>query len=134
MGLSDEERQIMIRHEYAKAITFYEQALKNAEIGIWDVVANRMYYSLFHVVSALLIRDHHKIGTHKGAVMMFGLHYVNTGVFSIQEGRLYSQLQTLREKADYNCSWSATEQDIEPILPLAKTFLEKTKEILKEEL
>lgn len=67
--------------DYEKSLAFYSQAQANAEIGLWDVVANRLYYSLFHAVSALLIKDKHKVGTHKGAVLMFGQHYVKTGVF-----------------------------------------------------
>lgn len=76
MGLNDEERAIMVQREYEKAEKFYQQAVANAELQIWDVVANRLYYSAFHAVSALLIKDQHKVGSHKGAVLMFGLHYV----------------------------------------------------------
>lgn len=127
MALNEEERAILVQREFEKAVAFYNQGLKNAEIGIWDVVANRLYYSAFHAVSALLIRDQHKVGTHKGAVLVFGMYYVKTGIFSADEGRFYSQLQTLREKADYNCVWEATEQDVLPMMPLAQTFIEKIK-------
>lgn len=122
--LNEEERTIMVQREFEKAMTFFSQAQKNAELGIWDVVANRLYYSAFHAVSALLIRDQHKVGTHKGAVLLFGLHYVKTGIFTPEDGRFYSQLQSLREKADYNCIWEATEQDVYPMMPIAKSFLE----------
>jgi len=130
MGLNEEERQIMVQREFEKAMAFYDQALRNAEIAIWDVVANRLYYSAFHAVSALLIRDQHKVGTHKGAVLMFGLHYVKTGTFSADEGRFYSQLQSIREKADYNCIWEVKEEEIAPMIPAAKIFLDKIKEHL----
>ena len=125
MGLSEEERTIMVQREFEKAQAFFEQAVRNAELSIWDVVANRLYYSAFHAVSALLIRDQHKVGTHKGAVLMFGLHYVKTGVFTAEEGRFYSQLQSVREKADYNCVWEATAEELAPMIPVAKTFLER---------
>ncbi len=67
------------------------------------MAANRLYYSLFHAVSALLISDHHEVGTHRGAVNKFSLYYVKEGVFTKEEGRLYSRLQRLREDGDYNC-------------------------------
>lgn len=131
MALNEEERTIMVQREYEKATTFYSQALKNAEFGLWDVVANRLYYSVFHAVSALLIRDQHKVGTHKGAVLLFGFHYVKTGIFSADDGRFYSQLQSLREKADYNCIWEATEHDVLPMMPKAESFLKGIGERLK---
>ena len=30
------------------------------QVGYWDNVANRLYYALFHAVSALLISEGHK--------------------------------------------------------------------------
>lgn len=130
MGLNEEERIILVQREFEKAEAFYEQAIKNADLGFWDLVANRLYYSAFHAVSALLISDQHKVGTHKGAVLMFGFHYVKTGIFSSEEGRFYSQLQSVREKADYNCIWEATEQEISPMIPNAEQFLSKIRDRL----
>ena len=125
MSLTNEERQIMVTLEMEKAERFFIQAKKNAEILEWDVVANRLYYSLFHAVSALLIHDGHKVGSHKGAVMVFGQHYVRTGIFTAQEGRFYSQLQTMREKADYNSAWQTTEDIIAPVIEPVGQFIEK---------
>lgn len=132
MSLNDEERQIMVKLEYEKAERFFAQAEKNVTIKEWDVVANRIYYSIFHAVVALLIHDRHKVGTHKGAVMMFGQHYVRTGLFSADMGRLYSQLQTMREKADYNCDWYSTEDIIMPMKEKAKQMLLAIKEHIKD--
>ena len=84
MRLTDEERKILVNMEYEKAVTFLAQAEGNAGLGFWDVVANRLYYSVFHAVSALLINDSHKVGTHKGAILMFGQHYVNEGIFPMK--------------------------------------------------
>ena len=47
-----------------------------AALGIWDVVANRIFYAAFHAVSALLIHDHIEVRSHKGAGLMFGQKYV----------------------------------------------------------
>lgn len=79
MRLQDTERQIMVNLEYERACTCFKQAEGNASMGFWDVVANRLYYAVFHAVSALLIKDGYKVGTHKGAMLMFGQHYVKTG-------------------------------------------------------
>ena len=81
MQLNEEERQIMVNLEYEKAQSFLEQAERIASMDLWDVVANRLYYSIFHAVSALLIKDGHKVSTHKGTLVMFGQHYVKTGIF-----------------------------------------------------
>lgn len=131
MNLTDEERQIVVKLEFEKAERFLGQAVKNVAIEEWDVVANRLYYSVFHAVSALLISDGHQVGSHQGAVMMFGQHYVKTGQFTADEGRFYSQLQTMREKADYNAAWQSTQEIVKPLIEPVKSFLSKIKVTLK---
>lgn len=48
-----------------------------------------------------MLADEIKTSTHKGTSSQFGRHYVLTGLFSREDGMLYSRLQTMREKADY---------------------------------
>lgn len=125
MGLSDEERSILVKLEYEKSCLLLEQAEKVSELAYWDMVANRLYYSVFHAVSALLIKDGYKVGTHKGVVLLFGQHYIRTAKFTIEEGRLYSQLQTMREKADYVCTFQTSKEEIIPMLESARCMIEK---------
>lgn len=49
-----------------------EQALRIADMGYWDLVANRLYYAVFHSVNAMLLVDGVKTGTHKGTSIQFG--------------------------------------------------------------
>ncbi len=87
-----------------------EQAIRTAELGYWDLVANRLYYAVFHAVNAMLLVDGIQTGTHKGSSIQFGKSYVLTGVFSRQDGILYGQLQTMREKADYQNVFALEEE------------------------
>ena len=50
MSLTDEERAILVNLEYEKGKSFLEQAEKIVELGYWDMVANRLYYAMFHAV------------------------------------------------------------------------------------
>lgn len=125
MSVNEEERAILVAREYEKALSFYSQAEANAQIEIWDVVANRLYYATFHAVAALLVHDGHKVGSHKGAVLQFGLHYVQKDIFTKEEAHFYSQLQSLREKADYNITWTSDKQDLLPLMPIARSLIDK---------
>ena len=125
MSLNDEERRTVVRLQIEKAHANFDQIPLLCEAGYWDNVANRLYYSLFHAVSALLINDGYNVGSHRGAVGAFGQHYVTTGVFSIEEGKHYSRLQGLREKADYNCTYNATEKDIAPKIEPTRHLIDK---------
>jgi uncharacterized protein (UPF0332 family) len=103
MSLKQEERDIMVALELEKADSTFAEHEGLTEKGYWSNLANRLYYALFHAVSAMLIFDGHEVGSHKGAAIRFHQYYVRTGIFTIDEGSFYSQMQTLREKADYNC-------------------------------
>lgn len=101
MSLSEENRRIAVNLLLEKSARNMEQAIRNAEMDYWDLVANRLYYSVFHAVTALMLTDGIKTSTHKGTSSQFGQHYVLTGQFTRADGMLYSRLQTMREKADY---------------------------------
>ena len=82
-------------------------------MNFWDTAANRMYYAIFHAVLALLIKDGYKASTHKGTMSLFGQYYVKTGKFTADEAWLYTELQSLREKSDYNVAVTAREKRLQ---------------------
>ena len=88
-----------------------------------SMAANRIYYACFHAVTALLVRDGYKVGTHLGAKSNFGKFYVQTGMVSPEEGRLFSQLASLREKSDYDVYFKANQEDVLRYYPEALELL-----------
>lgn len=111
MTLDSSQKLIAIKLMLEKSDKNLEQATRTADLGYWDLVANRLYYAVFHAVNALLLIDGIKTGTHKGTSIQFGKSYVLTGIFSRQDGILYSRLQTMREKADYQNVFILEEAD-----------------------
>ena len=130
MSLSDNDRQTVVRLQLEKAQSNMTQIPLLQQAGYWDTIANRLYYALFHAVSALLINDGHGVGTHRGAVGAFGQFYVTTGDFSLQEGKLYSRLQAIRERSDYNCTYTATENDVAPLIVPVRDLIDKIQQRL----
>ena len=132
MSLNDEERQIMVNLEKEKALSTFAEMEILRKAGLWNNIANRLYYAAFHAVSALLISDCHHFGTHQGAVIMLHQHYVATGILSKTDGAFYSQLQTMREKSDYNCTYNATEEDTAPRIEQTRQFIDKVLNLIKQ--
>lgn len=123
MTLTPDQRNTVVNLEYEKALQILSQIDALKELKFWDTIANRLYYAVFHAVSALLIHDGHQVKSHKGVVQVFGLNYIVTRVFSLEEGKLYSRLQTLREEGDYNCYIQA-DADIELMIEPARRFID----------
>ena len=98
MSLKEEDRKVLVMLELEKAEKTLIQLDVQLQAQLWEMAANRLYYSLFHAVSALLISDHHEVGTHRGAVNKFSLYYVKEGVFtkkrdgSIQDYKDYAKM------------------------------------------
>ena len=125
MSLNNEERRIIVQLEYEKALNTFAQIPELQKLGYWDNIANRLYYSVFHAVAALLIHDGHYVNTHKGTIALFGNYYIRTGILPSEAGRLYSDLQTMRNNSDYNCSYDASQKEIEPMIAPAGELIKQ---------
>jgi len=94
--MNPNQKKIAVELLMEKSVRNMEQAVRNAEMDYWDLVANRLYYSIFHAVTALMLIDGIKTSTHKGVSSQFGRYYVLSGEFDREDGIFYSRLQTMR--------------------------------------
>ena len=126
MSLDKEKRDTVISLVIAKAFTTQEEVDLLVEKGYWNAAANRLYYSVFHAVSALLIHDGIRIKSHKGAGVMLNQHYIQTNKISPELGKLYRRLELMREESDYNCFYNTSpeelKKELEPARELIKTI------------
>ena len=132
MSLTNEERQILVQRELDKAHEAYEDIEILKARGHWNGAANRLYYSVFHAVNALFINDGLEAGRHKTSHSLFSMHYIKTGILPIDYGRLYNNLQRLREKSDYNCFFDVSEQDIVDGIAIAANFIKAIEQLISE--
>ena len=132
MSLSENDRKIIVNRELEKADRTYEDVLFCAREGKWETAANRLYYALFHAMSALLINDGHQVKSHRGILSMFGEHYIRTEVFSKTDGALLSELVIMRDNADYNCFYEAKEETLQPYIAPTHLFIEKIKQYIQD--
>lgn len=100
--MNEEDRKIAIELLLEKSQRNIDQARFCADSGYWDLIVNRLYYGLFHAVTAMMMVDGIKAKTHKGTSGQFGFYYVITGKFSREDGVFYNKMQLKREQADYD--------------------------------
>jgi len=121
MDMTDEERAALVELRIEKAVRAYEQAKGVVELKYWETVANRLYYSAYNAVSAVLIANGDTAQTHSGVMHIFGLRFVKTGIVTAETGRLYHALFTIRQTGDYDDTYSLNEEDVMPhIVPTGK--------------
>lgn len=132
MSLSENERQIVVNRELEKAQRTFEDMEFCANEGKWEAASNRLYYALFHAMSALLISDGYNVKSHRGILAMFGEHYVRTGIFERKDGSLLSDLVIMRDNADYNCFYEADEEKLSPLIAPTKSLIDKIKQYIQD--
>lgn len=133
MTLTEEDRNALVSLYKEKADETWQEADAAIQMEKWGMAANRLYYSLFHAITALFVKDGHQVGTHLGAKIRFGQHYVKTGLVSPQQGRLFSQLESLRERADYDCFFKTTKENVEEYYPAAKELITRLYELIEQQ-
>lgn len=132
MSLSAEERRTLVEKELERACETFEEIEVLRQAGKWNGAANRVYYSVFHAVNALLINDGIQTVRHKSSHALFSQNYIKTGILPLEFGKLYNNLQTLREKSDYNCFYDVDEQDINEGTELARRFIEEIGKLIDQ--
>ena len=113
----------MVQLRMEKATRFLNEANKMVELRLWDLAANRFYYSCFHAAQALLLQSGISAHTHEGTLAMFGLHFVKTKIVDVSLGSFFSRMEQLRKKADYNCNYDVSEDEVFTMIEPAKSFI-----------
>ena len=130
MSMTDDERKTLVRLELEKAKDTFEEIEILTQAKKWNGAANRVYYTVFHAVNALLINDGIEVNRHKGSHAIFSQKYIKTGILPTEFGRLYNNLQTLREKSDYNCFYNVSEDVILEGTKMAHQFIDAIEKII----
>ncbi|MEO8853237.1 MAG: HEPN domain-containing protein [Ginsengibacter sp.] len=89
------------KYKIEAAYRTFDAARVLAENGFWNSAVNRLYYSLFYAVNALLVMNEIQTKSHSGSRAQFSNLFVKKHKFDIKYGKLYSQLFDWRQKGDY---------------------------------
>jgi uncharacterized protein (UPF0332 family) len=81
-------KQEYINYRIAQAEETYKAALELAKSHFWNSCVNRLYYSCFYAITALLVFENVETKTHNGVKTKFFQHFIKTGIIKME----YSQL------------------------------------------
>ena len=123
--LNTEDKQSLINRQFEKAYSFLDQADEMMQLEHWDLASNRFYYACFHAVQGLFVAHGISSHTHSGTVSQFSLHYVKTGLIEVTYGSFLARLQQLRQKADYNCWYDVTQQEVSTMRQPAHELIDR---------
>ena len=130
MALTLDEKIAIIAYRIDKSNRTMIEAKDNAGMKHWSLAANRLYYALFHMASALLVDKGFTSKTHSGILCIIGQEFVIKGLLSNEDGRLISRLQNMRQSGDYDDLFDWTEEDILPLFDPTEKLLNKMRSLI----
>jgi len=113
MNLDDRNEYVKYRIESAKKT--FEAAKVLAENKFWNSAVNRLYYSVFYAVNALLVMNEIQTKSHSATKSQFSLNFVKTGKFDKKYGKLLSELFDWRQKGDYENIFDFDNDSVQPL-------------------
>ena len=125
MALTIDEKKAIIAYRIEKSRKTMIEARDNAKMKHWSLAANRLYYALFHIASALLVDKGYTSKTHSGRLCILGQEFVAKGLLGSEDGRLVSRLQNMRQSGDYDDLFDWEEEDILPLFESVEKLLDK---------
>ena len=131
--MKEENKKILSGYRMQKAI----ETLKDANIifksGHLHSCVNRIYYSIFYAVNALLIRHGMYSAKHSGVRSLFNRELVNKGLISGESGDFYNSMFENRQEGDYKDLPKFERKEVKNWLEQAGVFIKEVNKVLKSE-
>ena len=125
------QKEDLIRYRLEKSLTTFQEAKSLSESRFWGGAANRLYYSCFYAVIALLAKDDISASTHNGVRTEFFKRYIKTGILDKGFSSLYSDLMSKRQESDYDDFLEFTQEEILPLFDDVQFFIDTIQKLLK---
>ena len=120
----------IINYRLEKATRTLLEAQSLFESGFYSGSVNRLYYSCFYTVSALLLKNDINASTHNGIRTQFFKSFIKTGILDKKLSVLYSDLMNKRQETDYDDFLEFKKEDVEPLIEEVKEFIASLKSII----
>jgi uncharacterized protein (UPF0332 family) len=122
----------LIKYRISRSLETFREADTMIKNGFWNASVNRIYYSCYYAVSGLLLKKSIETNSHKGIRQMFGLHFVQTGLVSKEDGRFFSDLYDRKQTGDYDDFVLYDEETVLKLYNQADGFIKRMIELLNQ--
>jgi len=130
MALTLDEKKAVIAYRIQKSESALIEARDNSLLNHWSLVANRLYYAVFHMASALMIDKGFTTKSHAGLICLLGQEFVVRGLLDKDDSRLASRLLNMRQAGDYDDMFDWEEDDVAPLFSKTEKLIQKMKNLI----
>ena len=123
---------VLSAHRFNRA----KEELQTAELFLRNAdfrsSINRSYYSIFHAIRAVNALDGFDSSKHSGVISHFNQEYVKTGLFEKEVSKIIRNASELREQADYEDFYEASQEEAVDVFEQATRFISVVEVYLRE--
>lgn len=128
--MTEDERHDAVALELRHANAALAAARLLRAAGLHNDALSRLYYALFHTMTALLLTEGVEPRRHRALPGMLGSKLSSSGLLTPADIAAVSRAATYRDLADYERTWEATSDvtdaafaEIEPIMDRTRAYL-----------
>ncbi len=123
--MNENERKELVKYRLSRAKDTLKEVDLHVSNKLWNTAINRLYYSCYYAVIALLVNKGINAQTHAGVRQMFGLHFIKTGLIDKELGKFYTDIFDKRQTGDYDDFVDFTEEEVIGMLTPAGLLIEE---------
>jgi uncharacterized protein (UPF0332 family) len=118
-----EARKEIIKLWLEKAADSLESARLEINQGHTTFAVNRLYYSCFYAVTALLLKDGKQFSRHSAVKSEFTRSYIRSGKLDVKWSKFYQRLFDSRQEADYIPTMVFEKSEVSEQIEQAEEFI-----------
>lgn len=131
MTLTQDERIQLIKHRIEKSNMLQKEALFLFNSGLYNTAVNRIYYAMYHAVSALALRDSFTTSKHLQLIGWFNREYIKTGKADINSGKYLMRAFEMRSKSDYDDFVNYSGNEVKELMENLDSFLQIVEKLIQ---
>jgi uncharacterized protein (UPF0332 family) len=132
--LTDEEKRTLVKYRLERANESIRAARLVRENKLFIPAMNRIYYSMFYSVQALLVLDEKAFSKHGQVKAYFNKVFIKSGIFPKEFGKLFNAVFEYRQKFDYVDLLTPEEELISDYIVEAQKFINQISSFLDDKL
>ena len=130
--MRDETRVDLSKYRMQKAEEMLASAKREFEAGDYASANNRAYYSIFHMLRAVLALDGEDYKKHSAVISRFSQNYLKTNIVSRDYSKLIFNASAIRNRSDYEDFYICSNKDTENLISGAADFYSAVKVYLEQ--
>jgi uncharacterized protein (UPF0332 family) len=132
--LTEEEKRALVKYRLERANESMRAACLLLENKLFIPAMNRIYYSMFYSVQALLVLDEKAFSKHGQVKAYFNKVFIKSGIFPKEFGKLFNAVFEYRQKFDYVDLQIPEEELISDYIIEAQRFIDQISSFLDNKL